>query len=63
MSKTLPVSFRLEPEMKRRLQDLAKADQRSLTNYLEVMVKREIDAAERQNLRNASQQRHDQAGA
>lgn len=36
--KTLPLSFRLRPELKAALQKLADADRRSLTNYIEVLL-------------------------
>jgi len=40
MSKTVPFSMRLDPELKEQLQRLAIADGRSLTNYIErVLVK------------------------
>jgi len=45
--KTVPLSFRLDPELKKRLQDLATADRRSLTNYIELVLERHIDALER----------------
>jgi predicted transcriptional regulator len=38
MSKTAPLSFRLDPDLKQRLQDLALADRRSLTNYIELVL-------------------------
>lgn len=44
--KTIPLSFRLRPEVKKALQDLAEADRRSLTNYIEVILERHIEAAQ-----------------
>lgn len=38
MKKSAPLSLRLDPEMKKRLQELADADRRSLTNYVEMVL-------------------------
>ncbi len=38
MAKTVPMSFRLTPELKAKLQSLADADRRSLTNYIEIVL-------------------------
>lgn len=45
MSKTVPMSFRLRPELKAKLQSLADADRRSLTNYVEVLLERHVEEA------------------
>lgn len=59
MAKTVPLSHRLDPELKAELQRLADADRRSLTNFIEIIL---IDYVEkhgtenkRQNLRAAGQ--------
>jgi predicted transcriptional regulator len=38
MAKTVPLSHRLDPELKAELQRLADADRRSLTNYIEIVL-------------------------
>jgi predicted transcriptional regulator len=45
MSKTVPMSFRLKPELKAKLQSLADADRRSLTNYLELWLEKHVEEA------------------
>jgi predicted DNA-binding protein len=47
MTKTLPFSMRLRPEMKAALQRLADADRRSLTNYVEAVLYAHIEEKER----------------
>lgn len=42
MAKTVPLSHRLEPELKAELQRLADADRRSLTNYIEVVLEQHV---------------------
>jgi predicted transcriptional regulator len=49
MSKTAPFSMRLSPELKAKLQRLADADRRSLTNYIEVLL--EDHAAQKEQAR------------
>lgn len=44
MSKTAPFSMRLSPELKAKLQRLADADRRSLTNYIEVLLEDHANA-------------------
>lgn len=44
MSKTVPMSFRMKPDLKAKLQSLADADRRSLTNYIEVILERHVNA-------------------
>jgi predicted transcriptional regulator len=39
MSKTAPFSMRLPPELKARLQKLAEAENRSLTNFIETKLR------------------------
>ena len=45
MTKTDRIYIRVTPEMKEALQELAAADGRSLNNYLEMLLLREIDEA------------------
>jgi len=42
MSKQAPFSMRLEPELKAALQRLAEADNRSLTNYVETILRQHV---------------------
>jgi predicted transcriptional regulator len=44
MKKTAPLSHRLPPDLKEALQRLADADSRSLTNYIELVLKRHVAA-------------------
>ena len=44
MNKTASTTIRLDPEMKRRLQELAKADRRSLSSYVELLIARHLEA-------------------
>ena len=44
MAKTVPMSFRLDPDLKAKLQKLADQDRRSLTNYVEVLLEKHISA-------------------
>jgi predicted transcriptional regulator len=37
------MSFRLKPELKAKLQSLADADRRSLTNYVEVLLEQHVE--------------------
>lgn len=48
MVKTLPFSMRLDVELKERLQKLAAADHRSLTNLVEKVLLEYCDAHDRQ---------------
>ena len=43
MSKTAPFSMRLEPELKARLKRLAKKENRTLTNYIETMLRELVE--------------------
>jgi len=43
MNKTLPFSMRLDPELKAKLQKLADADRRSLTNYIELVLEKHVE--------------------
>jgi predicted transcriptional regulator len=45
MAKTVPLSHRLDPELKAELQRLADADRRSLTNYIEVVLEDHVAKA------------------
>jgi predicted HicB family RNase H-like nuclease len=42
MEKTAPFSMRLQPDLKAQLQLLAETDGRSLTNYIEQVLKKHI---------------------
>jgi len=44
MAKTVPLSHRLDPDLKEELQALADEDSRSLTNYIEVVLKEHVRA-------------------
>jgi hypothetical protein len=44
MSKTVPLSHRLDPDLKADLQAFADEDSRSLTNYIEVVLKAHVKA-------------------
>lgn len=43
-AKTAPFSMRLEPSLKDRLQALADAERRSLTNYVEKLLVEHVDS-------------------
>jgi predicted DNA-binding protein len=47
--KTRPTPFplRLAPQLRRRLDALAKADRRTLTNYILTVLERHVEAAEK----------------
>jgi predicted transcriptional regulator len=51
MAKTEPFSMRMEPDLKRRLQKLADADKRNLTNYVEIQLERIADEGEQKQRR------------
>ena len=53
MKKTLPFSLRLDPELKARLQRLADADRRSLTNYVEIVLEDHVKALAKKERRAA----------
>ena len=42
MTKTTTIGLRLSPEMKKRLQELAKSDRRSLSSYIEVVLEKHL---------------------
>ncbi len=44
MAKTAALSFRIEPELKEALQQLATADDRTLANYIERVLKEHVEA-------------------
>jgi predicted transcriptional regulator len=46
MTKTLPFSMRLDPELKAALQKLADKENRSLTNYVETQLRRIVAESE-----------------
>ena len=49
--KTRPTPFplRLNAQLRKRLEALARADNRTLTNYLLTVLEKHVEAAERQN--------------
>lgn len=44
MTKTERLQIRITPEMKERLQELAAAENRTVSNYIENLIKRELAA-------------------
>jgi len=44
MSKTERLQIRIAPELKERLQELAAAENRTVSNYIENLIKRELEA-------------------
>jgi predicted DNA-binding protein len=46
-ARAMPFPLRLRPELRKRLEALARADNRTLTNYLMVVLERHADSAER----------------
>jgi predicted transcriptional regulator len=51
MAKTAPFSMRLEEDLKETLQHLADADNRSLTNYIETVLRQHVAETERKRTR------------
>ena len=47
MTKTTTLGFRIDPELKKRLQELADADRRSLSAYIEIILENHIKAMEK----------------
>jgi predicted DNA-binding protein len=47
MRRTDPISFRIKAEIKQALERLAKADRRSLSQYIELALEAHIEAADR----------------
>lgn len=43
MPKTETIAFRIDSELKKKAQELAKKDGRSLSNWLEQMVRKEVE--------------------
>ena len=46
MTKTERLQVRLTPELKQQLQRLAEAEGRTVSNYVEQLIKRELDKTE-----------------
>jgi predicted DNA-binding protein len=46
-ARPMPFSLRMRPELRKRLEALARADNRTLTNYLMVVLERHAEDAER----------------
>ena len=46
MNKTERLQIRITPELKEKLQELADAENRTISNYIENLIKREIDKRE-----------------
>ena len=42
MTKSASTTLRLDPDMKKRLQELAKADRRSLSSYIEIVLEQHL---------------------
>jgi uncharacterized protein (DUF1778 family) len=53
MRRTDPISFRIKADIKQALERLAKADRRSLSQYIELALEAHIEAAERKQQRKA----------
>ena len=49
MSKTERLQLRITPALKVKLQALADAENRTITNYIENLIKKEIDRLENEN--------------
>lgn len=46
MNKTERLQIRITPELKEKLQELADAENRTISNYIENLIKREMDKRE-----------------
>ena len=46
-ARLMPFPLRLRPELRKRLEALARAERRALSNYIVVVLERHADAAER----------------
>ena len=46
MTKTERLQIRISPELKQQLQRLAEAEGRTVSNYVEQLIKRELDKTE-----------------
>ena len=46
MAKTERLQIRISPELKQQLQRLAEAEGRTVSNYVEQLIKRELDKTE-----------------
>lgn len=46
-TRPMPFPLRLPPHLRRRLEALAKADRRTLTNYILTLLERHVEAAEK----------------
>jgi len=51
MRRTDPICFRMKAEIKQPLERLAKADRRSLSQYIELALEAHIEVAERKRQR------------
>ena len=49
-----PISIRLDPEVKAALERLAKADDRSLSGYINHLLKTHVDSVERKKERSSA---------
>ncbi len=45
MAKTEQIGFRISPELKKALTELAKADKRSLSAYIEIVLEQHVKTA------------------
>ena len=50
-TRPMPFPLRFAPQLRKRLEALARADNRSLTNYLLTVLERHVEAAERRKSR------------
>jgi predicted DNA-binding protein len=46
-TRPMPFPIRLTPDLRRRLETLAKADRRTLTNYILTVLERHVETAEK----------------
>ncbi|MEM7327895.1 MAG: ribbon-helix-helix protein, CopG family [Pseudomonadota bacterium] len=49
MTKTASTTIRIDPKMKKRLQELAQADRRSLSAYIEIVLEAHLDSKSKAN--------------
>jgi predicted DNA-binding protein len=54
-TRPMPFPLRLPPQLRRQLEALAKADRRTLTNYILTVLERHVDAVEKAS---ATDERH-----
>lgn len=47
MAKPVPYSFRFDPQLRARLETFARADKRTLANYIELVLEEHADVREK----------------